>query len=195
MDYLERNQLIVAEIGRNLRIQRTGHTAYSERTAFTPVGSYYSQVLREELFAGLKEGSLPEWRVFHDLAFMRSLEGKFPHLVPELPIFYGLLRNREGAPLGVIMEDFSKGSKHKVHDVYEDGKNLPGELRDLVGTPNLSNVELAKVCFMVEGCRRLGDFDSIRSGLSVPELIERFPFADLEEQLERYTLQIDYDLK
>ncbi len=200
MNYLERNELVIGEIRRDLRLKKRDNIADTGRTSFTPLGDYYSQIVGQRLFVGLKRyysfrSSYSEGRVINDLAFIRAIEQKAPHLMPELPSFYGLLVAGNGRHLGVITEDFSRAGKHEVHDMDEGDSNLPTELRKVVNDPRLHDEELAKVCFVVDGQRRLGDFNTIRAGLNVRESIERFPLDDIMNDIEKYTLRMTYPFR
>lgn len=198
MDYLQRNALVFEEL-KAAKLARSMALPTGVKTKFTPLGSYFSEISEGEVFVGLKEyrkdsTTYSEYRVVHDLAFMRAVEKNFPGLVSELPFFYGLLRGRNGVAIGLLMEDFSKNATFDVRDMYDNFQNLPFELSKLVD-PVGHKEELAKVGFEVNGHRRLGDFNTITLGLGPEIMAERFPHEDLERVLERYTLQLSYHLK
>ena len=201
MNYLERNQLVIAEMGQKLRLERgkliaDHHGFMTDRTTtVTSLGHYPSELLRGEVYVGLKEYSNKSKRtlpvvVATDLAIIHGAEQYVPQLLPEFPIFYGLLARSNGEPLGVLTEDFSKGGKYKVKDMYDSDRNLPKELEALVGK-RIDPYELATVCFTVNGQRRLGDFGAIHIALLAADWEEKYSFYDIMDSLAKYTLQSD----
>lgn len=183
MNYLERNHLVIAEVGQSLRLQRGVIVGSAEDTTFRYVGHYRSPSLDRELFVGLKEHKgykagrdLRQW-ITYELAFIRAVEHNFPYLLQEFPVFYGLLADQKGKPVGRITEDFSEGGRFKVFDIPNDPTRLPTELRALIGD---DYEELATMCFSVNGQRRLGNFDSIIRGV----VEGKFPYSDLINELE-----------
>lgn len=110
MSYLERNKILVAEIGTNLSIQKGFTNTEAARTTFSSVGSYRSQELGLQVYVGIKETPTQDIRdrLISELAIVHIIATNLPHLLPELPLFYGLLIDREGNPMGIVTEDFLK---------------------------------------------------------------------------------------
>ena len=123
--------------------------------------------------------------------FIRKVAEGLPQLEPELPVFYGLLQYNDGNSVGILTEDFSQEGRYPVLDM-EAWDNIPHELKSLVG--DLPNEELAHVGFMVNGQRRLGDFNTVRIGSDLDKWSEMFPFFDIYENLGKYTLRVEYNL-
>lgn len=220
MNYLERNQLLIAEIGQNLRLRRERVIAEINRegyftpikTTVTSVGSYKSTVLDHDLFVCLKEytdrtDELLVDRVLFELSLMRAIEQKAPYLLPECPLLYGLVSYRKGKPFGTITEDFSRDGIYPVEQVKFLGRshgnnqvpieNITKILREITGDSLLStDEEIRNMCFYVNGKRRIGDFDGIFGRLLYSrEIDKRLPIDDLLRDVDKYTLRIDYTLE
>lgn len=208
MNYLERNAQIIAEVGRSLRLTRGEIVGWSKRTKVTVLGSYRSELLENQLYIALKETRgvrTPKDKVIEDLAFVSVVADQIPELKPELPLFLGLLRNKNGQDLGTLTEDFSEGKKYRLWEVQEfDLTNqglLPERLRQFVGGKRslMESEELATMFFKVGTvgnivARRLGDFDKSRLHLSLDEREEKFPQKHIERDLGLYTITVDYDV-
>lgn len=102
----------------------------------------------------------------------------------EFPSFYGLLARSNEEPIGILTEDFSKGGRYSVYNMHSN-ENLPNEIETLVGKP-IHPVDLATVCFMVNGQRRIGDLEEIRFVLFSTDWKERFSFDDIMKDLDKY---------
>ncbi len=204
MDYLGRNRLVIAEIGQNLRLERGYEVRRGSGSIFTAVGHYRSKVLGNDVYVGLKErkkfrGDVLRFPTARDLSLLRAIEQKLPHLLQEFPLFYGLLVDSTGEEVGVICEDFSQGGKYEVNEVTRSWRipvrddEIPKELERLKGR-KIDNHDLATMCFLVDGRRRIGDFVEVFSGLSISEMEEIFPTSDLSKQLRKYTLRVKYNI-
>jgi len=202
MDYIERNRVVIAEIGRDLRLQKGELIRTGSHARFTPVGNYNSALLGTALHVGLKEnpnrqGEHLKRCAARELALIRLVEQSAKHLLPEFPIFYGVLENAAGEPVGVLMEDFSQGGRYKVEDVTRSSIKpildieVPKELETIAGR-KIDNYDLATMCFMVNGQRRIGDFDEMYSSMLPEELSHRYLISDLID--EKFTLRISYPL-
>ena len=194
MNYLERNQLLIAEIGQNLRLQRGKVIGVGTLSTFRSAGNYRSSLLDDDLYVGLKE--IPsirhalDFQVALDLALIRAVEQNLPYMLSEFPIFYGLIRDSKGEKIGVVTEDFSKGGRYEVEDMgaYEE---LPRELEKFLEMP-ITDYPLCTTSFLVNGQRRIGDFCIIY--LYIHDEFEKFSPYDLKKEIDKYTLHIDYDL-
>ena len=122
MDYLERNQRIFEELA-GVRLARGAVIGRASKllggeTKVTSLGQYYSSALGSDIYVGLKEypqGQRDlEMQVTAELAIIRAAEQYSFLLMPELPIFHGLLLGRSGSPIGVLTEDFSRNCQYKV---------------------------------------------------------------------------------
>lgn len=197
MTYLERNQAIIDEL-RGVRLERGDIVGSSSSMSFTSAGHYRSSVLGNTLYVGLKEYTDPEKckssteaRALLELHCICTVAEQLPHLEVELPVFYGILFDRAGKPLGIVTEDFSKGGKYEVQDMtYDRPELLPNELGEIF--PDMDYYELARVCFSVNGQRRLGDFSTSWSN----EFSHKFLMDDVVDQLEegKHTLRLGYEL-
>ena len=199
--YLTRNQVLLQEIAQTALLQRGSIIGISENeTKVSTLGSYHSQTLERTLFLALKEFRRDiEIEVLRSLSILEVIAERFPHLRDELPTIYGLLKNRLGKPIGVITEDFSEGRRYKVDDVADKlfGAKyphlVPHELQSLTGKES-ELFDLASVAFLVNGKRRLGDFNLILQGMTANERLERFPISDIYDNLDSHTLRINYDI-
>src|SRR3989338_2811775 len=188
MSYLHRNRRLIEEI-RQIPLKRGALVGKSKvsNTTFTAVGSYKSEVLGRELFLGVKEyqekfnvyfwnAILPE-----ELAILERISKS--SLGEEIPVVYGHLRDREDRHIGVLCEDFSQGRRFEVREISPHSKsNIPIELRETFGATRyeMDDVDiLSYVGFMVNGQRRLGDFNSLlseSSGRLIKQLKQSRPF-------------------
>lgn len=208
MNYLERNALLIAEINGGVRLSKRDVVGWSQRTRTTALGSYSSNLLGQEIFVALKEtrgGLAPEQIVVRDLAWVCAVADGLPDLRPELPLFLGLLRDKNGLSVGMLTEDFSKGGKYKLWEVPEfdlpyQGP-LPEQLRQFTAGERglMDPEELANMFFRVGTVgdiveRRLGDFDKACLHFSIDERLEKFPREEIEEKFDLYTVRVSYDL-
>jgi hypothetical protein len=209
--YTLRNQAILAEINTGLRLSRglevrspNQWADHHYNTRFYPVGSYYSTVLARELHIGLKEFeySSADTRALFDLAVARVVYCRFPALGDEVTAFVGLL-NKQGNNIGVIIEDFSRGGRDPVYEMTNhesdqfEAWELPEELRQFGSRKKpLTDHDLARAFFLVNGQRKLGDLKKLLTELVPKEVNQDFPIDDLvsSEAQEKYTLKIDYDI-
>ena len=206
MDYLERNHTILQEMssarlskGLQVGVSLTGDG--KPKTVFNCLGNYDSEFLACELYTGLKRtlrhnSDTVSARATAELAVIRHIAQFYPHLVPELPAFYGLLVGKNGESLGSITEDFSKGGLYKVEDVFtpfmiKHRERIPTELKNAFVDMELDEEDLARMCFIVNGARRIGDFYNIDL---TQEAFDEIGFASLCLNPGQYTLRIDYDI-
>ena len=204
MMYLERNHALFEEMGRSLKPQRGVVVGKSAQSTFTTTGHYESGILKRDSYTGVREtrrlkGDDYMYQAARGLAFIIAIERQTPHLMEELPDFYGLLEDPENV-VGILTEDFSEGRKYRVEEVTRpwdmpiSDDEIPREL-ERIKREAMGAHDLATMCFLVNGKRRIGDFGEMFSGLNISELAERFPIEELLGQLDRYTLHIDYGLK
>ncbi len=193
MSYLERNAELIAEVGQNLRLKRDEVVGSSGQTTVYVSGSYHSSILGHELFVGIKQCTSPDMQVAIALSFISVVTEKMPELASELPLFCGLVVGRVNKPLVVITEDFSEGNKHRVFGC-SPRDILPVELSHVFEGQSIHPFELRHLCFMVNGRRRMGDFNSIMGDLPSKDKFRIFPIVDLYKGLGRFTLKVDYDL-
>ena len=201
VDYLENNAKLLSEAGQNLQFARGKIIGDTGQTRFTAVGEHYSDIAGRILYFGLKEyyfHSNPLYyyqaRSIADLAIIRKISKKFPYLAKELPFFYWLLQDSNGQNIGILTEDFSEGGRYEVDAVNFDN-NLPQEIKELI--PDISNEEMRKICFEVNGQRRLGDFNTMLTFLSLREREEVFPCIDILKDIDehdKYTSRLSYPL-
>ena len=201
-DYLERNKALIDEIGR-LKSLRRGKVIgkSSSGTTTTNLGSYESSYLEKTVYLAVKQNPNFNYedRVAWDLAIIVAIADKCPKLYPELPIVYGILRNGQGKDIGVLTEDFSEGGKFPPEGVTKRGfmmifPGAPHELKGIVVNHNIDDYDLASSAFLVNGQRRLGDFNNLKQGLEVNELLARFPFAEISGNLSEHRVTIDYEI-
>src|SRR3989338_7814582 len=123
MSYLERNSRLIAETGVNLNIQRGATRGESGNILFSSVGSFFSQETGSDVYVGMKEpkdkegslaGEMLRERFVFELAVMSVVAENMPHLLPELPLFYCLLVDKNGKPMAIVTEDFSKDGQNYV---------------------------------------------------------------------------------
>ena len=229
MSYLERNSQFVSEL-RNVRLQRGKRRGEGNFITFVSAGSFLSETAREEVFIGLKElktnGYIPKTdlnrrmhgeatvdRFVHELAIMTVVAQNMPHLLPELPLFYGLVTDENGIPIAIVTEDFSKDGKNRVNKTNLSPRGLKGIFVE--GTINeeflqdaafiVHEIEEMKLDFTpdelppIESARRgpirrLGDFYPIVIYSGRAEHRARFPEEQIEAEIERHSLRIDYEL-
>lgn len=207
MEYLDRNELILKEITAQFEqrvFARGDEIGRSRYTTFTSLGSFNSSVLGEKVFLGLKESFLGEARSDLELARIAVISKYCPELVPQLPLFYGFVVGSADREIGIITEDFSKAGEFPVADIGTDVSPtnwpalLPLELHRLAPEPSLSSLELAKMCFLVDGLMRLGDFDKFLFGWKMEDVFKRFPidrsFEDFVKYTQKNRIYINYDL-
>ncbi len=194
MDYLERNRRLIEEI-RDVPLAKGKLIGESRKTTFHTLGVYDSVVLGQPFHLGLKttrferknENDFLELRFLSDLAVIRAISIQHPHLTEELSPCNALLRDSTGSITGSIMEDFSQGATYPVRELYDwQLELLPIELRQFVS--RIPDEELARIGFMVNGKRRLCDFDTMLVSLPFSQRTEVFPNDDLEATLDQYTI-------
>jgi hypothetical protein len=216
MSYLERNSRLIAEVGANLTLKRGTNGGEGTFICFNSVGAYPSKEINSDLYVGVKEpkGSFNSKdlsrRFVFELAVMSVVAENMPHLLPELPLFYGLLTDSKGMPMAIVTEDFSKDGQNYV----EPYRVEPEGLLDLFvpGTIYEDDYDgsLLSIAFKIspkgssgnEYHIRLGDFYPLFIPCTSNELLriqkahrERFPEEQIEQELGKHTLKIAYDLQ
>ena len=203
MDYLERNRALLEEIRRLCTLRRgelVGESDFSG-TRFASLGSYNSGVLDGHLFLGLKEYSNKRWErtsfadsgLAHELTIIDAISKST--LRDELPVVFGHLRDKEGKHIGVLCEDFSQGGRYEVKCIsYRQTELMPRELRKIFGATGFEmddKDQLEYVGFMVNGKRRLGDFNSFL-GPRLAEEVRGYPTFDaITRDLEHYIVRAE----
>ncbi|KKS65219.1 MAG: hypothetical protein UV41_C0006G0038 [Candidatus Daviesbacteria bacterium GW2011_GWA2_42_7] len=130
MNYLERNELILQEVGEQFHthaFRRGREVGQSHAIRFTAIGSYPSSVLGHDIHVGLKEsiqGEELETRSDLELARIAVIAKHQPFLASALPVFYGCL-TENGERTAIVMEDFSQGEKYKVKQWPYRWANIP----------------------------------------------------------------------
>lgn len=207
MNYLERNAAIIAEI-RDQSLVRGKMVGHSNKTATTSVGSYISTVIEAPLYVALKETfgpmDTPKERVSWDLAFATLIYDNIPALQPELPLFIGLATDKSGQAIGQLTEDFTKGGRHLITDIFTAQVTKigspPQDLKELIGgehngLPHLiEDSELAHMFFNIlidtgYSKRRIGDFDSAWTYMSFWGNPPRDLCTQIQRDLDQYTLR------
>lgn len=124
MSYLERNSRLIKEVGTSMRLKSGTLRGESRNMKFSSVGVYHSEEVGQEVYIGIKEPKEKDkafWREFlkqrfiFELAVMSVVAENMPHLLPELPLFYGLLVNNKGIPIAIVTEDFSRDGQNFVN--------------------------------------------------------------------------------
>ena len=209
MAYLERNKLILDEI-RHLPLQRgqvvvdairmTGLEVVT-RTTVTSLGTYQSSVLQRDVHIALKEKLSYSGGLFYrnmELTDELSIIDVLSHssFQAELPLFYGHLRTSDGEHIGNITEDFTRQGKCEVRDIPYTSEMLPRGIRDLFGLQDYDMPDhdcLDHVAFLVNGERRLGDFDNLLDHVRKRrDKVKALPaYQRIQQHLSDYTLQIN----
>lgn len=90
-------------------------------TIFNSTGSFKSTTLEQDVFVGIKRFKenynndvLYKDRFVFELAVMSVVAENLPHLLPELPLFYGLMTDKERNPLGIITEDITRNGRDRI---------------------------------------------------------------------------------
>lgn len=168
--YRDTNRQILEEISR-LNSLKSGTIVgrnQSGKTTVTYLGKFHSDVTRRDLDIGLKEysgktGDILNLQIATELGLIDLVERNFPHLVDEFPLFHGVFLDKNGKPIGVVTEDYSKNGTVPVRSVGWDRDILPYEIQGLVDRPKDLD-DLATTCFLVDGKRRIGDFGEFTFG-------------------------------
>jgi hypothetical protein len=162
--YRDTNKQILEEIVK-LNFLKKGDVVGRNKpgtTTVTSLGKFYSNVMNQELYIGLKEyarvtGSTLDMQVATELGLIDLVEKNIPNFdINEFPLFHGILLNSKQKCIGVITEDFSKNGTIPVESIADE-EFLPYEIQNLIGRPEYPK-DLATTCFLVDGKRRIGDF-------------------------------------
>jgi hypothetical protein len=198
MNYIERNATLIAEINsevrHGLKFDKKWTVGSRSGTQYSTLGSYDSKTMGRTVYLGLKESTKtdPELATFMTLAIIRAVIAVAPEYESEIPVLHGRLLSTEKGGNGVIVEDVSEGGKVKVREMDESLDRIEGVLPEKLKlmNPYLVNEDLAVASFQVgeKGERRLLDFLGLRSGLVSREVIEKIPFIDLYDNIERHTV-------
>lgn len=208
-NYLERNARVIAEMRNGPVFTRGPVVGSSQKTNVVSIGSYTSESFSGPLYVVLKErwqdrGRDPEQNAVFNLAAIVSIAQHIPELVPELPLFFGLLKHRDGKPIGTITEDFSQGGRYRIFDVFADLLHYEGQLIDrlssFLSSPRftISDEELARMFFSIDtggDCfvRRLGDLDHAMQCLTMDQRMEKFPIDLVMADIAKHALTLNYD--
>ncbi len=221
MPYLERNIKLIAEVDAGITLEKGEKRGNGNYANFFSVGRFNSTEMGTEVHVGLKEPqrvwARPELirdRFIFELAVMSVVAKNMPHLLPELPLFYGLLIGKNGVPIAIVTEDFSQNGDNDV----ESSNYVPPGFQRLFVDGSLDYDKLVNISFTVspkntgwEGApfdalppigalsiRRIVKFGDLYPLLTSPAKREahrtRFPEKEIEEQLDQHTLKIDHDL-
>jgi len=196
--YGETNKQILEEIARlnSLKIGPIIGENASGKTTVESLGKFYSNVLGDDLYVGLKKyGMVPEssrtsslnMRVACELGVIDLVEKALPELIKEFPLFHGLLLDTNKKLIGVLTEDYSKAGTISVNNVGEKDKDiLPYEIQKLLGKPKYPE-DLATTCFIADGKRRIGDFGEFTMGhaMEIMKLSEKYI-----DKIEEYSVQV-----
>ena len=196
MDYLERNAKLLSEIHSTVGLGPRRLVDQGKSHRVSSIGSFHSITLDTQVFVALRE-PLGERSVdasfYSDLTAICWIYDNFSELRGELPLFYGISTDAHGRK-GFITEDYSKNKVHPVEDVSEIGiwrwqELIPKQL--LIGP--LSEVDpydLAKACFMVDGRRRMGDFDSLGISYHISRNPTLFRYLEIFETAQRFRVTL-----
>lgn len=206
MSYLERNRRLLKEIDSNLPLQKGKQLGDGGISKFFSAGSYNSDELGTEVYVGLKEDNYkdPEQlrdRFIFELAVLSVVAKNLPHLLPELPLFYGLLIGKDGEPIAIVTEDFSLNGANYVGP----SRFVPRGFSELFVEGTLDDDRAESISFNIrpkkidgevhaERVWRYGDFYPLIFWDKRDVHKTRFPENEIEERLDEYILKIDYDL-
>jgi hypothetical protein len=196
MDYLERNRRVFDELKQaHLDLTEGNVIVETNYRRFINFGKFYSPTLSTEVHIGLKELYTDrqhyDTRVNDELMVIQKIAELFPHLVPELPLFYGLLRSRDTNEYrGIIVEDFSQNGKYRVDNIISEPRWHPKEIISAFPGVSIASDDLSHMGFWVGNGRRLGDFYPFGN---VGELQHANPeeMTTIFDSLESYTV-LDY---
>ncbi len=199
--YVERNLRIIDELNTKTKsgdmvLSRKGEVARSTNTRFTSVGSMQSVEIGGELHLGLKERNpkINMVEFLRELLVVGAIADKIPDLSSEVPIFYAFLEGIDGNNLGVLTEDFTKGGTDLVLEVHEETPQLAELIPDLSDViPRVFKQDLVHAMFLVGNnrTRRLGDFNTILSGMSRAEVRKQFPVEELYSRSDEFVVFVD----
>ncbi len=213
MSYLERNSRMIAEVAAELPISKGEQRGSGGIATFHSAGSYNSAELETEIYVGLKQDykNDPEQlrdRFIFELAVMSVIAQNLPHLLPDLPLFYGLVIGKNGEPTAIVTEDFSRDGENRV----EPSRYVPVGIEELFEPGTLDGDKIEHISFAVwpieaerkftpsgelipvQRAFRLGDFYPLLFWGKRDEHKTRFPEKQIEEQLDKYTVRINHDL-
>lgn len=167
MGYWDQNKRLLEEIAQH-HWKRGKEIGSGMNATVMSIGSYFSATLNRDLYLALYVRNTDNhvWELAGEMATILSLEKDVPHLIPEFPIVRGVFQYGE-QQIGMVTEDFSQGSQYEVIEMIKEGQlqfpteQLPMEIRGK-GNNIIDPAYLATVCFMVNGQRRMGDFDELR---------------------------------
>jgi len=209
MGILELYQQIVDEIRQNAKLHKgrtIGKSSSYRPTETIVLGEYDSKIINGRVYIALKQGDFDsQYRVIEELSIIRAIAKQYPELIPQLPLFLGLLVNGDGSEAGVITEDFSQGGKYPVIDGKYDQRIMAadGKIKELLKVNEIFfpgsegiDVDVLQMCFSINGQIRFGDFDTLRFFVKKEESLqgERFCMSDLEKAIEKYTIRINYTI-
>ncbi len=170
---------------------------------FFSAGSYISKEIGKEIYVGLKEPresgnkEYLKHRLIFELAVMSVVAQNLPHLLPELPLFYGLLVDGQGKPMGIVTEAFSEDGKYSIYT----SSIIPKGIRDLFIEETVEDDFIDHISFnlvpkninTVGTKQRLGDFYPLLRNFLPDEKKNahrsRFPEEQIENDLDKYSLK------
>lgn len=195
MSYLERDTQLIEELRGNLTFRRGAVVGCNTRVRFTEIGSYQSSFLGSRVYLGLKEyyGTMRDplrlaQRISQELAIMQHIAIKLPHLLSELPLCYVRLLDKNSQISGIIMEDLSRGGQSKVRRM-----SPPPEVGNIFIKGSIDSDSLENMAVLVDRERRLMDFYPLFNPGKEIVNRRRLHQARIEKDMNRYTLQVDYD--
>ena len=195
--YLERNKLVISEL-RDKKVLLTCQdiVGQSTREVFYSAGVVDSIVIGKPIFVGIKKRSaefsdtgdyLTRIRFENELAIISAISNNFPELTEKLPLFYGVLVNKQGVAIGILTEDFSEGGLHKVRE----GGMSPYKVRSLFVEGSLSDDHIQSSAFTVNGKTRLGDFWYFGDYKDREENAKRVGVDRVQQRIADFTLEVD----
>lgn len=72
------------------------------------------------------------FRLANELVIMEYLITHIPRLAVELPLFYGLLTDKNGDVKGILTEDFTKGGKNRIEDLPVEDDDISSILLPVI---------------------------------------------------------------
>lgn len=195
--YLERNGLFISELReQNFTFVCQQVVGQSTREVFYTAGIFDSAILRKPIHIGIKKrgaefsdlgGDLTRLRFENELAIISAISENFPELAEKLPLFMGLLVNRQGVAVGIVTEDFSAGGMHRVRE----GGASPYKVRSLFVEGSLPDDHIQRSAFTVNGKTRLGDFWYFGNSKDEEENAKRVGVDKIQQRIADFTLEVD----
>ncbi len=197
--YLVRNRLAIAEFrDKKVPLVCGSIVGRSDRYLFYSAGVVDSTVFGKPIYVGIKRSTserprlrddLTRIRFVNELAIISAISHNFPDLTEKLPLFYGLLVDRQGLAAGIVTEDFSEGGLQRVRA----GGASPLEVKRLFVEGSVDNDYIQNCAYTVNGRTRLGDFWYFWRHEDREENAKRVGADWIQQRLADFTLEVDLE--